>query len=269
MVDEAGPFPLKLDGLARSLHMWVHEAADQHISRDIREQGCWEAFETQLVLRYLRPGDCFFDVGANIGYYSVLAAAAVGPAGKVFAFEPEPRNFELLQKNLELNQLAAWVEAAPLALSSSTGQAELSLHPDNLGDHQLFGRQPGQALIQVEMVCGEDYFADKAVLPQMVKIDTQGAEQAVVQGLLPLLLAAGRELRMIVELTPLSLRQAGSSGAELVELLTTLELPLAIIDHIEHRLCPVTASELKQWCKNVDGYPEDAGFMNIFVGSTV
>jgi len=269
LVDAAGPFTLKLEGLEWPLQMYVHTANDQHISRDIREHGCWEAFETQLVLQYLRPGDCFFDVGANIGYYSVLAAAAVGPAGRVFAFEPEPRNFDLLQRNLELNQLAGRAEAARLALSSSTGQAELSLHPDNLGDHQLFGRQAGQSLIPVEVVRGEDYFAGQAVRPQMVKIDTQGAEQAVVEGLLPLLRAAGPELHMIVELTPRSLREAGSSGAELVDLLTTLGLPLAIIDHIEHRLCPVTASELTQWCKNVDAYPEDQGFMNIFVGTTL
>ena len=100
----------------------------------------------------------------------------------------------------------------------------------------------------------------------LVKIDTQGAEFQVVQGLMPLLLASGSSLRMIVELTPYSLRAAGSSGAALLSLLEQLELPFAIIDHIEHQLVPSTAAELRQWCDNVDACPQDQGFMNIFLG---
>ncbi len=71
---------------------------------------------------------------------------------------------------------------------------------------------------------------------------------------------------MIVELTPYSLRAAGSSGSELISLLAELQLPLAIIDHIQHQLVPCSVAELLRWCENVDACPEDQGFMNIFLG---
>jgi hypothetical protein len=81
-----------------------------------------------------------------------------------------------------------------------------------------------------------------------------------------LLQASGPQLRMIVELTPFSLRAAGSSGAGLVALLAQLELPFAIIDHLEHNLVPCSAGGLIEWCDNVDASAGDQGFMNIFLG---
>jgi hypothetical protein len=72
---------------------------------------------------------------------------------------------------------------------------------------------------------------------------------------------------IILELTPLSLRQAGASGRQLIELVATLGQPLWIIDHIEHRLVASTAAELALWCDHVDAVAGDAGFMNILVGA--
>ncbi len=107
--EPAGPFPLRIPGLDRHLHLRVHSATDLHISRQIREQGIWEPYESSLVQQYLQPGDVFLDAGANIGYFTVLAAASVGAHGHVYAFEPEPRNFQLLRYNVELNGFSSAV----------------------------------------------------------------------------------------------------------------------------------------------------------------
>ena len=88
-----------------------------------------------------------------------------------------------------------------------------------------------------------------------------------MSGLMPLLQSLPEMPRMIIELTPLSLRQAGSSGRALIELLATLGQPMWIVDHIEHRLAASNAVELAQWCDNVDAVAGDMGFMNILVGS--
>ena len=88
-------------------------------------------------------------------------------------------------------------------------------------------------------------------------------------GLLPLLRELPSLPRIILELTPLSLRQAGSSGRALLELLATLDQPSWIIDHIEHRLAPCSYAELARWCDDVDAVPGDAGFMNILLGPPV
>src|SRR5437762_1103185 len=85
--------------------------------------------ETQQALRKLiRPGMTVFDVGANSGYFTLLMADRVGPAGRVYSFEPHPANFELLLSNIQANSLAH-VHAFKLALSDRRGEAVLSLNP--------------------------------------------------------------------------------------------------------------------------------------------
>lgn len=270
MVTElAGPFPLQIPGLDRDLHLRLHTATDLHISRQIRERGIWEPYESSLVQQYLQPGDVFLDVGANIGYFTVLAAACVGDRGHVYAFEPEPRNFQLLQDNIELNGFSSRVTCRQAALAAKSGAGQLYLHPENLGDHQLYGAGKDRSTVAVELLAGVDAISDRDVRLDLVKIDTQGAEQAVVEGLLPRLRESGGTLKMLIELTPFSLRQAGTTGSEFVALLATLDLPFYIVDHIEHQLAPVSAVELQRWCSNVDECVEDEGFMNIFLSAQV
>jgi FkbM family methyltransferase len=259
---------LTVPGLRGDFRLQVHAAADIHISRQLSENGIWEPFETELLRRSLAPGARFLDVGANLGYFTVLAAAWVGETGRVYAFEPEPRNAGLLTRNIAMNGVQNRVTACEAALSDHSGMARLYLHPDNLGDHQLHASADRES-VEVQLFPGADWFAGRETALDVIKIDVQGAEHAVVQGLLPLLRASGRKLRLLLELTPRSLREAGSSGEELVDTLAGLDLPFAIVDHLEHQLVPTTSDALRTWCNNVDAWPEDAGFMNIFVGPAV
>ena len=84
------PVPLRIPGVPDRVSLHVHGETDRYISRRLREDGIWEPYETTLVLAALQPGDVFVDVGANIGYYPVIAAGRVGRDGAVFAFEPDP-----------------------------------------------------------------------------------------------------------------------------------------------------------------------------------
>ena len=65
----------------------------------------YEPYETELILKQVKSGDIIVDVGANIGYYTVLFADKVGKKGKIIAIEPDPINFEILQKNIKENKL--------------------------------------------------------------------------------------------------------------------------------------------------------------------
>ena len=238
------------------------------ISHRLRAERIWEPFETELLRCSLFPGSVFLDVGANLGYFTVLAAAWVGEAGRVYAFEPEPRNFSLLQSNLALNGYAQRVTTCQAALTDVDGTGQLRLHADNLGDHQLGGAATADS-VEVRLLNGANWFADRESRLDVVKIDVQGAEHAVILGLLPLLAASGAKLRILVELTPRSLRNSGTTGAALIETLDALGLPFHIVDHLEHRLAPTTAAELQTWCNNLDAYPDDEGFMNIFLGEAL
>ncbi len=256
---------LEVPGLQRPLQMYLHGPRDLHVSKRIREQGIWEPYESALVLQLLGPGDVFVDVGANIGYFSLLAAAAVGEAGAVHAFEPDPENFALLQASASLNGLAGIVRARRAALSDRDGQARLFLSEDNLGDHQVFAAGEGRRSLPISLLRGDDALRREVRRIDLLKVDTQGAEYAVMAGLMPLLQELREPPRILIELTPLSLRQAGSSGRALIELLARLALPFWIVDHIEHRLAASSAGELADWCDAVDAVPGDAGFMNILV----
>ena len=261
----SGPVPLRVPGVHSPLAIFVHDERDRHVSRQLRESGIWEPYESRLLLDSLQPGAVFLDVGANLGYFSLLAADRVGPAGKVVAIEPDPANFLLLQRSIVHNGLNAIIKPHRVALSDRDEAASLYLSEDNFGDHQVFATGESRQSVPVNLCRGADLLGGLGVRLDLVKIDTQGSEYGVVAGLLPLLVRC--RPRLIVELTPLSLRQCGSSGRALIELLATLLLPFWIVDHIEHRLVASSAEELALWCDNVDAVPGDAGFMNILVGA--
>lgn len=257
---------LQIPGLAQRLQLYVHGKQDQFVSRRIREEGVWEPYETSLVLDLLRPGDVFVDVGANIGYFSVLAASVVGETGAVFAFEPDPDNFRLLQANAALNAQLQCIRPVAAALSDATGEGQLFLAADNLGDHQVYAGEEVRPSIDIALLQGSEYLQERLQRLDLLKVDTQGSEFHVIAGLMPLLLSLQHPPRIIVELTPHSLRQAGASGRALIELLAKLDQPMWIIDHLEHALHACTVEELAQWCDGWDQVPEDRGFMNILVG---
>ncbi len=260
---------LHVQHLDEPLRMYLHGPEDRHVSTTIREQGQWEPFESQLLLRSVQPGGRVLDVGANLGYFSLLAAVRVGQAGHVYAFEPEPRNYRLLEKNIQLNGFEARITPCEAGLSDAAGSAPLYLSNDNLGDHQLRPDVDGRAAISVRLEEGNAWFTGREERLDFVKVDVQGAEHAVINGLLPLLQASGPTLRLLLELTPLSLRNAGTSGAALIATLSELDLPFHIVDHVEHRLVATDAEALTIWSNNVDSVRGDAGFMNILLGCAV
>ncbi|MCB1705905.1 MAG: FkbM family methyltransferase [Halioglobus sp.] len=256
---------LHIPDLPRPLQLYVHGERDQFVSRRIREEGVWEPYETELVLQLLQAGDVFVDVGANIGYFSVVAASVVGDDGAVFAFEPDPDNFRLLQANAALNGQQQRITPVAAALSDTSGEGRLFLAADNLGDHQVYAGEEERPSLAIALLQGSEYLRELRRL-DLLKVDTQGSEYQVIAGLMPLLSTLQDRPRILIELTPHALRQAGASGRELIELLAQLEQPMWIVDHIEHRLYATTAEELAVWCDNWEQVPQNRGFMNILVG---
>ena len=188
--------------------MHVHDQGDRHVSRRIRAEGIWEPYETALLLASLQPGDVFVDVGANIGYYPVIAAHVVGDEGAIFAFEPNAANFKLLRENLQLNHCEHIVAAFEAGLAETDGAGQLYLSDDNAGDHQIFSAGSRRRSQSIQLLNGTECLRPRLQRLDLLKVDVQGAEFAVMNGLLPLLLKLPSKPRIIIELTPLSLRQA-------------------------------------------------------------
>jgi FkbM family methyltransferase len=257
---------LSIGQLDQALKLYLHDDRDQIVSRRIRAEGIWEPYESALILSLLQPGQVFVDVGANLGYFSVLAAAALGARGKVFAFEPDPDNFSLLQANLALNGLTERAEVACAGLSEQDSEGRLYLSEDNFGDHQIYAGDAERSSLPISLLCGEQWLSTRTDRIDLVKVDTQGSETAVMRGLLPLLKRLPGPRNILIELTPYSLVQAGSSGRQLIELLAELQQAFWIVDHVEHELVASSAKELALWCDNVQACEGDQGFMNILVG---
>ncbi len=260
------PVTLRIPGLEPAPRLYLHDQVDDLVSRRIREERIWEPYETELLLQLLPTGGVFVDVGANIGYFSVLAGLRAGPGGAVFAVEPDPANHALLLANLALNGLAGLALAERAALSDAESQGRLYLSADNLGDHQVYPGDGERPSVPVRMLQGSEWLGALTRHLDLLKVDTQGSEYTVIAGLMPLLRGLDRPANLLIELTPYSLRLAGASGRQLIELLAGLAQAFWIVDHLEHRLVRSSATELARWCDDVDAVPGDRGFMNILVG---
>lgn len=165
--------------------------AGGRIFLDIREKP-WirtialEAFERPKVLafaHFLRPGMTVVDVGANIGFFSLVAAKLVGSMGRVLAVEPEPANCGRIARNVELNRYAN-VEVAQVALGDRSGEVTLHLASDH-GHHSMLDRSPDRAgnSITVPMLTLDTLLASRNIgRVDLLKIDVEGYEVEVLRG---------------------------------------------------------------------------------------
>jgi FkbM family methyltransferase len=137
----------------------------------------------ELLVSSLKPGDVVFDVGANVGLYTVLLAKVVGDGGQVIAFEPGSEAYATLRENLELNSLRN-VRCFRKALGERSGQASL-YSGEVIGGASLVPAHKGGGPGEVVDIVGGDQLVlgEKLRLPRAVKIDVEGYEYAVIQGL--------------------------------------------------------------------------------------
>jgi len=148
-----------------------------------------EVSTLEIIMRSLRAGDVFLDIGANVGVYTVFSARAVGGAGCVVAFEPEIRRFERLQENLTLNGFG---NVRPFRVALGEEEGEGRLYVKGAPSPSLVAPQgPLAASAEcelVEVVNGDEYWrAHDLPPPRVVKIDVEGFELSVLKGLRGLL----------------------------------------------------------------------------------
>jgi FkbM family methyltransferase len=184
--------------------------------------GTYETPVQERLTSMLRPGAVFYDVGANVGFYTVLAARAVGPDGAVYAFEPVPANAAVLVRNVLANG-GRNVRLVGRAVSAATTTERLLLTP-YAGGHFLastLAEGPTVGEVHVETVALDDFVATTGVRPpDVVKIDVEGAELDVLRGMHQLLCAHGPDL--LVELDDADRAAAERKADEVAELLRTI-----------------------------------------------
>jgi len=183
------------------------------ISREVCFTGLYEPPVTRVFTHYARPGAAIADVGANWGYFTLVAAPAVGPSGSVVALEPDPRQFDALSRNVALNGFAH-VQCIEAAASSSDGRVTLAGFADeeaNRGVSRIADGGQGGPTFDVRAVRLD------ALLPgpegiDLVKIDVEGAEDLVLEGMRDGL-RSRRYRALVLELHPEHLRARGVDPA--------------------------------------------------------
>jgi FkbM family methyltransferase len=266
----ASLYPLHIPQLTQPVLLEVHDhAADTHVSRFIVSDGVWEKYETELIISRLQDGDIFIDVGANIGYYSALAAQLVGASGHVYGFEPEPLNYALFSGNAQRagGDFCDNVTAVNAALAAKQGEGFLFLNTANRGDHQIYDDGKGRNKTAIALVHGDSYFdaIDATMKARLIKVDTQGAEIEVLTGLNRLIQRSLDKLTLVIEFWPRGLINCGGNAHQLLDWLLALDMPIYIIDQIEDRLIPATEADLRPWIDDLNNTPSNEGFLNLLL----
>ncbi len=160
------------------------EGADRSATPHLAMSGFWESWITAAMASMLQPGWWCVDVGANHGYYTLLMADAVGPGGHVAAIEPSETLAPLLTWTLSLNGLGGWTEVCRQAAWDSDGNLAQLVVPPFMGATASLLRAPeeGDTVMQVETVTIDQLTCAWPRL-DLVKIDAEGAEQAIWRGM--------------------------------------------------------------------------------------
>ncbi len=203
--------------------------------------GLYELDVARLIRRSLRPDDHFVDGGANIGYFTAIAAHCVGPGGRVDAFEPEPQNRARLEANLARNGLTRRVHVHAAALSDRAGAARIHLFRGatcNHGCSSLFDPDNASAQSATVPTLRLDETL-RGTTPRLIKLDVEGAEPLAVEGMGSLLNRQNAPL-LIIEYNRRTARLAGFEPREWIDRLHAIQpnYALHVISGRPRRLKP-------------------------------
>jgi len=156
--------------------------------------GCpGEANLTNFLINFLKEGDTFIDIGAHLGFYSLLTARLVGETGKVYSFEPTPRTFEFLKKNVlptlnvTINQAAVLDEEKFISFADyGIKYGAFNTYKDRISKDLNF-LQKSKKMINVKTIVLDKYCQENKIQPTFIKIDAEGAEHLILKGMLYIL----------------------------------------------------------------------------------
>jgi FkbM family methyltransferase len=209
VVDDGDYVATVVDGHIVAVPHEERDVAIYHALRGTLEPGLVAAFR-----RVLRPGMTVVDIGANLGVFTLHALDGIANQGRVIAFEPIPRTYDALRRNLKLNGFAdsEVVVTHAQAVSDRNGVARMFYEIGNAGHSTLY-RKPNAAAseVTVEMVRLDDAVPDHSV--DVIKIDVEGAEPAVLAGM-PEIVRANPHLVIFLEFAPVHLARAGTEPVE-------------------------------------------------------
>ena len=240
---------------------WVHPKKGT-LTRVILRRGYWEPAETEFFVKHLRRGAFVIDAGANFGHYALVASDIVGPDGLVVAFEPFPRNYDLLTSNVDLLATKN-VVTEQAGLAAANGKMDLITDEANPGGHSFNPNLIWQAgaKVEVPVYALDQYLADKGIKRRIdiLKSDTQGFEWQLISGARKTIL---RDKPIVLcEVSPHALVEIGDSYEDLLGFFETAGYSMLLVERRDERIRPIGYDELKKRFENENLEFEDVIFV--------
>jgi len=194
----------------------------------------YEQFETEIFKQSLRKDMVVVDIGANIGYYTLIAAAE---SKQVIAFEPDVDNYQLLINNIEKNGLQN-ISAYQLAVGEKKGKISFFVNQDNFGDRRIYNFDESGSKTEVDVVSLDEFILENN-LPKidLLKIDIEGAEAIAFKGMKNIL--NQEHLQMFVEFFPDGLKRTGFDPISFLKDIANFGFTIFDIDSDHHKLTEI------------------------------
>ncbi len=164
------------------LKLWIDPSKDQGVERSLFETGTYERGTLDFMTKYLKSGDTFVDIGANIGLMSLTAKKSVGSNGNVWSFEANPKTYAILEKNIELNEMLG-IRAFECGLGAE--KETLNLFDNwsiNRGAASTVVRGENASSTEISILPLDQIVAGQSISVDMIKIDVEGMEIDVLNG---------------------------------------------------------------------------------------
>lgn len=209
--------------------------------------GVYEPWTIKCFQERIKEGEIVLDIGAHIGYYTLMAAKRVGNRGKVYAFEPNKDNFALLTKNARIN---GYKNVIPInkAVTNSTKKSRLFLSPVSTGMHSLIDLDNNSKnTVIVNSVSVDDFFGKNPPRVSVIKLDIEGGEYKAIEGMKGLL-QKSKHLSLFTEFSPFSIKKSKKTPQEFLNLLQSCGFKLYSIDEHRKLLIPVEVKTFLPSC---------------------
>lgn len=210
--------------------------------------------EAMMVRNNIKKDEIVVDLGAHIGYYTLMMAKLVGQNGKVFAFEPEPRNLELLHKNIEVNSYKN-IEVIPKAVSDIDGVCTLFVGQESFGANKIFKPKKTDTQkfdeIKTKTIRLDDYFKEIGFLKKIsfIKMDIEGSEVRALQGMKNIL-ELNENLKIFTEINRDALEDNNSNFKNMLELLNEYDFKFYVPDKKESEWEKVEIDSFEELLEN-------------------
>lgn len=221
------------------------DPSDISIAPHLLLDGVWEEWTEAVLRKLVRPGMHAVEVGANVGFFTLVLAQCVGERGRVLAFEADAALASIARDNVEINGFERRCEVVHAAAGERTGTATFYAAARQRGNGTLLADfeqlehnpEAQRTRVEVAMTTLDDICAARALAPNIVKIDAEGAETMVLRGA-EQLLAGNGALTVVLEFVPRFVRAAGDDPASFLQRFVDRGFRLHRIDERKRAIAP-------------------------------